>query len=131
MIFHILFRVSNPTMAMNNVEDFRHSTHLLAATTLRWEFNLFLLTFFYWHFFIDIFAKWNYLSICGSSQGTKARNVISEVYAFFVLQCTVFGRKSKHKMDSTAWHGIHFHKNNLWNILVIENCYVNNQNYQN
>ena len=28
-------RVSNPTMATNNVEDYRHSTHLLAATTLR------------------------------------------------------------------------------------------------
>ena len=38
---------------------------------------------------------------------------------FFVLQCTVFGRKSKHKIDVRAWHGIHFHKNNLWNILVI------------
>ena len=30
-------------------------------------------------------------------QGNNARKVISEVYAFFVLQCTVFGRKSKHK----------------------------------
>ena len=35
-------------------------------------------------------------------QGTNARKGISEVYAFFVLQCTVFGRKSKHKTDSTA-----------------------------
>ena len=35
-------------------------------------------------------------------QGTNARKVILEVYAFFVLQCTVFGRKSKHKMDVTA-----------------------------
>ena len=26
----------------------------------------------------------------------------SEVYAFFVLQCTVFGRKSEHKTDVTA-----------------------------
>ncbi|XP_023341616.1 band 7 protein AGAP004871 [Eurytemora carolleeae] len=33
-------RVSNPTMAMNNVEDFRHSTHLLAATTLRKDVRL-------------------------------------------------------------------------------------------
>ena len=32
---------------------------------------------------------------------------------FFVLQCTVFGRKSKLKTDVTAYHGIHFHKNNL------------------
>ena len=53
------------------------------------------------------------------------------MYAFFVLQCTVFGRKSKHKTDVTAWHGIHFHKNNLWNILVIGIYYVNYQNYQN
>ena len=35
-------------------------------------------------------------------QGCNARKVISEVYAFFVLQCTVFGRKSKHKTDVTA-----------------------------
>jgi len=27
------------------------------------------------------------------NQGTNARKVILEVYAFFVLQCTVFGRK--------------------------------------
>ena len=65
------------------------------------------------------------------TQGTNARKVISEVYTFFVLQCTVFGRKSKHKTDVTAWHGIHFYKNNLWNILVIGNYYVNYQNYQN
>jgi len=32
----IFVRVSNPTMATNNVEDYRHSTHLLAATTLRY-----------------------------------------------------------------------------------------------
>merc|ERR1719170_67291 len=31
----VYYRVSNPTMATNNVEDYRHSTHLLAATTLR------------------------------------------------------------------------------------------------
>ena len=60
-------------------------------------------------------------------QGCNARKIISGVYAFFVLQCTVFGRKSKHKTDVTAWHGIHFHKNNLWNILVIENYFVNYQ----
>ena len=58
-------------------------------------------------------------------QGTNVRKVISEVYAFFVLLCTVFGRKSKHKTDVTAWHEIHFHKKNQWNILVIRNYYVN------
>jgi len=31
----------------------------------------------------------------------------SEVYASFVLQCTVSGRYCKHKTDVTAWHGIH------------------------
>ena len=69
----------------------------------------------------------------GSSaiQGTNARKVISEVYALLVLQCTVFGRKSKHKTDVTAWHGIYLFKNNLWNILDIGNYYVNYQNYQN
>jgi len=36
------------------------------------------------------------------NQGTNARKVISEVYAFFVLQCTVFGRKSKHKTEVEA-----------------------------
>ena len=65
-----------------------------------------------------------------SDQGTNARKVISEVYAFFVLQSTVFGRKSKHNTDVTAWHGINFYKNNLWNILVIGNYFVNFQNYQ-
>ena len=35
-------------------------------------------------------------------QGTNARKVIPEVYVFFVLQCTVFGWKSKHKTDVTA-----------------------------
>ena len=35
-------------------------------------------------------------------QGTNARKVISEDYSFFVLQCTVFGRKSKHKTYVTA-----------------------------
>ena len=41
-------------------------------------------------------------TILGFDQGNNARKVISEVYAFFVLQCTVFGRKSKHKTDVTA-----------------------------
>jgi len=31
----VYYRVSNPTMATNNIEDFSHSTRLLAATTLR------------------------------------------------------------------------------------------------
>ena len=39
---------------------------------------------------------------CTRNQGTNARKVISDVYAFFVLQCTVFGRKSKHKTNVTA-----------------------------
>ena len=47
-----------------------------------------------------------YLTLCfimidSVKQGTNARKVISEVYAFFVLQCSVFGRKSKHKTDVT------------------------------
>ena len=47
-------------------------------------------------------------------QGTNARKVISEVYAFFVLQCTVFVRKNKHKTDVTVWHGIHLsHKKTM------------------
>jgi len=36
------------------------------------------------------------------AQGSNARKVISEVYAFFVLQYTVSGRKNKHKTDVTA-----------------------------
>ena len=63
-------------------------------------------------------------------QGTNARKVISEVYSYFVLQCTLFERKSKHNTDVTAWHGIHFLKNNLWHILVKGNYCVNYQNYQ-
>ena len=38
----------------------------------------------------------------GFSQGWNARKVISEVYASFVLQCTVTGRQFKHKMDVEA-----------------------------
>jgi len=41
-------------------------------------------------------------TIVDAAQGTNARKVISEVYTFFVLQCIVFGRKSKHKTDVTA-----------------------------
>ena len=59
--------------------------------------------------------KWSIKTMGGGghNQGINARKVISEVYAFFVLLCTVFGRKSKHKTDVTAWHGINFRKNNL------------------
>ena len=60
-------------------------------------------------------------------QGTNARKVILEVYTFFVMHCTVFRRKSKHKMDVTAWQGIQFHRNNLWNMLAIGIYYVNFQ----
>ena len=67
----------------------------------------------------SILSIWSFYML---TQGTNSRKVISEVYAFFVLQCTVFGRKPK--TDATAWHGIHFHKNNLWNILVIGNYYA-------
>ena len=52
-------------------------------------------------------------------------------FLYCSVHCTVFGRKSKLKTDVTAWHGIRFHKNNLWNILVIWNYYVSFQNYQN
>ena len=34
------------------------------------------------------------LTVHSLCQGTNARKVISEVYTFFVLQRTVFGRKS-------------------------------------
>ena len=52
-------------------------------------------------------------------------------FLYCSVHCTVFGRKSKLKTDVTAWHGIRFHKNNLWNILVIWYYYVSFQNYQN
>jgi len=78
-----------------------------------------------------ICRKYTYLSLAWQVQGTNARKVISELYTFFVLLCTVFGRKSKQKTDVRAWHRIHFHKNNLLNILVIGNYSVNFQSYQN
>ena len=67
-------------------------------------------------------------------QGCNARKVISEVYASFVLQCTVFKRKSKHKTDVTAWHGIHLsHKKSMkysgHRKILCE--YQNYQNYKN
>ena len=46
------------------------------------------------------------ISFHGLVQGTNAMKVISEVYVFFVLQCTVFGRKDKHKTDATAMESI-------------------------
>ena len=64
-----------------------------------------------------------------TSQGTKESYFRS--VRIFCTSRYCLGRKSKHKTDVTAWHGIHFHKNNLWNILVIEYYYVNFQNYQN
>jgi len=45
------------------------------------------------------------------AQGFNARKVNSEVYASFVLQCTVTGRYGKHKTDVEAWHGIHLSHN--------------------
>ena len=48
------------------------------------------------------------------AQGYNVRKVISELYASFVLQCTVSGRQCKHKTDVTAWHGIHLsHKKSM------------------
>ena len=45
------------------------------------------------------------------------------------LHCSLLYLESKHKAEVTAWHGINFHKNNLWNILVTGNYYVNFQNF--
>ena len=65
------------------------------------------------------------------SQGFNARKVISEVYASFVLQCTVStgGNVNTRRMSKPDMGSI-FHLNNQWNILVIGNYYVNYQNYQ-
>ena len=88
-----------------------------------------------WRNLLIVHTIMRYISVKESTdcpyQCTNARTFISEVYAVFLLQCTVFGRKSKHKKDVTAWHGINFRKNNQWNILVIGLYYVNFQNYQN
>ena len=67
-----------------------------------------------------------------STTTCRYRGYLRDVRIFCTAECTVFGRKSKHKTDVTAWHGINFHKNNLWNILVIiGNYYENFQNYLN
>ena len=49
------------------------------------------------------------------------------------LYCSILslGGKVNTRRTHTAWHGINFHKNNLWNILTLGNYYVNFQNYQN
>ena len=53
-------------------------------------------------------------------QGSYARKVnCGRVFSVYILKPVLFGRKSKHKTDVPPWHGIHFHKNNLWNILDI------------
>ena len=56
---------------------------------------------------------WQDKVICKESYFRGVRIFCTAVYC-------LFGRKSKHKTDVTAWHGIHFRKNNLWNILVME-----------
>ena len=73
------------------------------------------------------------VAIYRCSQGCNARKVISQVYASFVLQCTVSGREYNHKTDVKALHGIHLSHLSIyiWHILVIGNYYVNYQNYQN
>ena len=58
-----------------------------------------------------------YIWLAGLLQGTNARKFISEVYASFVLQCTV-------------WHGIHISHKNQWDILVMGKYNVNFQNFQ-
>ena len=64
------------------------------------------------------------------SQGNNARKVISEVYTSFVLQCTVScGNVNTRRMSNPDMGS--FTEKNQWNILVIGNCYVNYQNFQN
>ena len=65
-------------------------------------------------------------------QGYNARKVISEVYPSFVLQCTVSARCNVNTRRITKPDmGSIFRIKNQWNIQVIENYYVNYQNYQN
>ena len=55
-------------------------------------------------------SELDYIKLQFTKLGLKNYNVklvISEMFAFIVLQCTVSGRKSKHKADFTASHGIH------------------------
>ena len=49
----------------------------------------------------------------------------------FVLSEKVKSWKDTPGQGTNAWDEINFHKNNLWNILVIGNYFVNFQNYQN
>jgi len=74
----------------------------------------------------------SFTSFTSIHQGCNARKVISQVYACFVLQCTVTGRGNVNsRWISKPDMGSIFHINNQWNILVIGNYYVNYQNYQN
>ena len=62
---------------------------------------MFKISYSYFRNIYNLFENAKINLLC-YNQGTNARKVISEVYAFFVLQCTVFGRKRKHKTDVTA-----------------------------
>ena len=62
---YILNRVSNPTMATNNVEDYGHSTHLLGATTLRYKLLLGSTTL--WYKLLLGATTLRYLLLLGSS----------------------------------------------------------------
>ena len=86
---------------------------LRSHKTVPIKFELLFLFSLQW---FELYCKLNNTVLTKSHQkmqGYNARRVIFRVVRFFVLQCTGFGRKSKHKTDSTAWHGIHLHKNNL------------------
>ena len=54
--------------------------------------SIFKQTQHFFHVHLFTFLRWSKQSL---NQGTNARKVISEVYAFCVLQWTVFGRKRK------------------------------------
>ena len=68
-------------------------------------------------------------------QGCNARKVISEVMlCTHLLYCSVLslgGNVNTRRMLKPDMGSVFHIKKNQWNILVIGNCYVNYQNYQN
>jgi len=65
------------------------------------------------------------------NQGTNARKVISETYAFLYWSVLSLGRNVNTRRLTKPDMGSIFHIKNQWNMLVIGNYYVNYQNYQN
>ncbi len=90
--------------------------------------SIYLCTISIFVYILSIYLCTVSIFLCTVSQGTNARKVISEVYAF--LYCSVLslgGKVDTRRMSQPDIESI-FTKINLLNILAMGNCYVNFKN---